>query len=149
MMLREYVKFSINGGLLGLVAWWLQQSIYLGLGGATPEAYLLASALTYLPLVLVNFYIQRRWIFFRPGLFWRFVLANLAIMLLVSVLSPWCWRLVDLIVGPPWGERSGFAVAAVIGSVPSFLIKRHWVFGKRFRIETAPVVQAMEQQNDK
>lgn len=132
-MIREYAKFFINGGILGIIAWGLQLLIYRAIASESPYAYALASGLTYLPLVIVNFLIQRGWIFKRPGQFPRFVLANLAIMVLVSVLSPACRYVIDLLVGVPWGDRGGFIVAALLGSIPSFLLKRHWVFGKSFR----------------
>lgn len=129
-MIREYAKFFVNGGILGVIAWGLQLLIYRALASDSAYAYALASALTYLPLVVVNFMVQRAWIFNSPGLFPRFVVANLAIMLLVSVLSPVCRQIIDLMVGVPWGGRGGFIMAALIGSIPSFLVKRHWVFGK-------------------
>lgn len=129
-MIREYAKFFLNGGMLGLAAWGLQLLIYKAIGSDSSLSYALASALTYIPLVCINFLIQRAWIFNRPGLFPRFVLANLSIMLLVTILSPGFRQLIDLLFGPPWGSRCGFALAAVVGSVPSFLIKRAWVFGR-------------------
>jgi putative flippase GtrA len=97
------------------------------LGGDSANLYILASGLTYLPLAVVNFIIQRAWIFNRQGLFLRFMVANAAIMLLVSLISR---GLIDLIAGAPWGDRGGFIMAALLGSIPSFLIKRHWVFLK-------------------
>ena len=129
-MISEYARFFVNGGILGIVAWGMQLLIYRMLGGDSATVYTLASALTYAPLVIVNFMIQRAWIFNRQGLFLRFVVANAAIMLLVSLLSPLCRELIDLIAGAPWGDRSGFIMAALVGSIPSFLIKRHWVFAK-------------------
>lgn len=128
-MLIQYSKFFVNGGLLGVVAWGLQLLIYRAINANTAAAYSLATALTYAPLVLINFMIQRTWIFNRPGLFWRFVLANLFIMALVSLLSPLCRHIINQLLGYPWGDRSGFLIAALIGSIPSFLLKRTWVFG--------------------
>lgn len=129
-MIFEYAKFFFNGGILGIIAWGLQLLIYRALASDTAYAYALASTLTYLPLVVINFIVQRTWIFKKPGLFPRFVLANLAIMLFVSALSPACRQMIDLLAGVPWGDRGGFIMAALIGSIPSFFIKRHWVFGK-------------------
>lgn len=128
-MLFQYLKFFINGGFLGVVAWGLQWLIYKAINGDSAFAYGFATALTYIPLVVINFMIQRRWIFNRTGLFWRFVIANLAIMILVSFLSPLFRYLIDQSFGSPWGDRSGFILAALIGSIPSFMLKRVWVFG--------------------
>lgn len=131
-MIREYFKFFLNGGILGIIAWGLQSSIYRMLGGDSATDYTFASALTYVPLVIVNYIIQRTWIFNRPGLFLRFVIANAVIMFLVTLLSPLCRQLIDEIAGTPWGDHGGFIMAALFGSAPSFLIKRHWVFSKKF-----------------
>jgi putative flippase GtrA len=134
-MFWQYARFFVNGGILGVAAWWLQLTIYRVLHqgeGDSQLIYAVASALTYLPLVLVNFAIQRKFVFSRHGVFWRFVVANLFVMLLVSAMSPICQVVVDLMAGKPWGARIGFALAALLGSVPSFLIKRKWVFGLSF-----------------
>lgn len=128
-MLIQYSKFFINGTALGVVAWGLQWLIYRAINGDSAIAYGLATALTYVPLVVINFLIQRTWIFNRPGLFWRFVIANLAIMILVSLLSSLCRYWIDQSFENPWGDRLGFIVAALVGSLPSFFLKRNWVFG--------------------
>jgi putative flippase GtrA len=129
-MLIQFAKFFVNGGILGVVAWGLQLLIYHGLGGSSGWAYGAASVLTYIPLIVVNFLVQRAWIFDRPGVFWRFVLANLSIMVLVSLLSMQL-RVTMNIWGDGLGDRFAFFIAALLGSVPSFLLKRHWVFGGR------------------
>lgn len=132
-MIREYAKFFVNGGLLGIVAWGLQLWIYRMIGDDSATAYTIACALTYAPLVIVNFMIQRAWIFNRPGLFTRFVFANLTIMLLVSLLSPLCREAINLLLGTPWGDRGGFILAALLGSLPSFLVKKFWVFSHQIK----------------
>ena len=127
-MVRQYLKFFINGGILGLVSWALQALIFVALGGESGLSYSIATALAYLPLIIVNFLVQRAWIFKRNGLFWKFVAANLVIMLLVTLLSPLCRLAIASVAGVQWGDLGGFALAAILGSIPSFLIKRHWVF---------------------
>lgn len=129
---HQYIKFFINGSILGLLAWALQILIFRAIALDSAYAYALASALAYPPLVIVNFMIQRSWIFNRSGLFLRFVAVNMANMLLVSLLSPLCRQMIDIVMGAPWGDHGGFAAAALLGSIPSFFIKRHWVFGKSF-----------------
>ena len=127
-MIRQYIKFFINGGILGLVSWGLQAAIYMALGGDSGLSYAIATALAYVPLIIVNFVIQRAWIFKRDGLFWKFVAANLTIMLVVTLLAPLCRLAIAAIAGATWGDRGGFVLAALLGSIPSFLLKRHWVF---------------------
>ena len=128
MIFRQYLKFFINGGILGLVSWGLQIIIYRAIDGDSGAEYAIATALTYVPLIVINFIIQRHWIFKKEGLFWRFVAANLSIMLLVSLFSPLCRMLIASLVGVEWGDRGGFALAAILMSVPSFFLKRLFVF---------------------
>jgi len=127
-MIRQYVKFFVNGSILGVVSWGLQAIIYRAIGGDSGLAYGAATALTYFPLIVVNFLIQRRWIFKQKGFFWRFVAANLLIMLLVSMFSPLCRELITWAAGAHWGDMGGFALAAIAMSVPSFFLKRFIVF---------------------
>jgi putative flippase GtrA len=99
MICREYFWFCINGGILGIVSLGLESLIYRAMGVNTCLPYAMASALTYAALVLINFVIQRRWIFKKNGLFFRFVLANLSIMLLVSRFAPLCRMLIGSLEG--------------------------------------------------
>ncbi|MDB4215665.1 hypothetical protein N9739_05880 [Burkholderiaceae bacterium] len=128
MISRQYFWFCINGGILGIVSLVLQALIFRTIGMNTSLAYGLATALTYVPLVIANFVIQRRWIFKKNGLFWRFVLANLSVMVLVALFAPICRLIIANLVGAEWGDRGGFALAAVAMSVPSYFAKRLLVF---------------------
>ncbi|MDA5534835.1 hypothetical protein HB976_07265 [Yersinia mollaretii] len=129
VILIQFVKFFINGGVLGLAAWGLQWFFYKEMHGNTSIDYSIASALAYVILVIVNFLIQRKWVFNRKGLFLRFIAANAVIMIFVSLLSPFGRFFIDYIFGPPWGDVLGFVLASLISSIPSFLIMRFWVFG--------------------
>jgi hypothetical protein len=130
-MFSQYFKFFINGGLLGVVGWGLHLLIYQTIAIDSPWVYALTSALTYLLLLVLNFFIQRSWIFNRNGLFFRFVLSNLSIMALVSVLSPVCRYAIHAYLGAPWGDLGGFMLAALLSSIPSFLLVRNWVFSSQ------------------
>ena len=130
IIIYQFVKFLVNGGVLGLTAVATQALLYR-LCGYGSFSYALASALTYGPLILVNFVIQRSWIFKRSGCLWRFTLINLLMMLFVSLLSPLCKLAIDLIFWPPWGERCGFLLAALLGAAPSFLAQKRFVFASR------------------
>jgi len=52
-------------------------------------------------------------------------------MIFVSLSSPLCRTVIDNIFGSPWGDHFGFVGASLIGSIPSFLIVKIWVFGVR------------------
>lgn len=131
MILRQYLKFFINGSIIGLISLGLQAIIYRALGGDSGLKYSVATVLTYMPLIAVNFLIQRRWIFQREGLFWRFIAANLSIMLFVSLFSPLCRLLIASVANAEWGDRAGFALAAIAMSIPSFFLKRLFVFNPK------------------
>jgi putative flippase GtrA len=128
-MLRQYLKFFVNGGVLGVVAWALQATIYQAIRADSGLAYGVATALTYIPLVVVNFMVQRRLIFKQDGLFARFIVANVLIMLLVSVLSAVCRLAIAVVTTLNWADQGGFILAALLGSIPSFLLMKYWVFG--------------------
>ena len=128
MISRQYLWFCINGAILGIVSLGLHALIYRAMGVNSGLAYGVATALAYVPLVLINFVIQRRWIFKKNGLFWRFVLANLSIMVLVSLFAPLCRLLIASLAGAEWGDKGGFAFAALAMSVPSYFVKRLLVF---------------------
>jgi putative flippase GtrA len=128
MIFAQYLKFLINGGLLGLAAWVLQAGLFRLLGQTNSSSYAIASVLTYLPFILLNFAIQRRLIFTAPGGLSRFIVANTCIMIVVSSLSPLCRELVAEIGGGSAGDQGGFILAALIGATPSFLLSRFFVF---------------------
>ena len=128
MLLERYVKFLVNGGLLGLAAWGLQAALFQLFGAANDRLYSVASLLTYIPLILFNFAIQKRWIFTAPGRLSRFIIANAVIMLAVSALSPLCREFLAWIGGSSAGDRWGFALAALIVATPSFLLSHYFVF---------------------
>jgi len=130
LMLWQFAKFLVNGGLLGIVAVAVQALLYR-LCGDGSFAYALASALTYGPLILINFIIQRAWIFKSSGCLWRFTLINLLMMLLVSLLSPLCKLAINQLFWPPWGEQCGFLLAALLSAIPSFLAQKRFVFASQ------------------
>jgi putative flippase GtrA len=80
------------------------------------------------PLIAVNYLIQRRWIFQSEGRLWKFVTAHLAIMAFVSILSPVCRFLNGRVATTDWANGGGFILAALVGSILSFFIQREWVF---------------------
>ncbi|MBL8790765.1 MAG: GtrA family protein [Rhizobiales bacterium] len=127
-LLSQYVKFMINGGVLGVVSLFLQAALYHLLGGTGSIAYATATLFTYVPLIVVNFCLQRTLIFSASGRLWKFILANAFVMLLVSAISPICRVVVADLMGGTAGDRSGFLLASLIGATPSFLLSRHWVF---------------------
>lgn len=128
MLFFQFFKFCLNGGILGVIAWGLQQIIYHFMDSNSSYAYAAATCITFIPLVIVNFIIQRTIVFKVPGLFWRFLGANMVIMLIVSVLSFFCKGGLDVIFGGAVGSQFGFILANLMAVIPSFALKKLWVF---------------------
>jgi len=136
-MFSQYLKFVFNGGLIGLIAWALQGQLFHFFGRPDGVAYAAASLLTYAPLILINFAIQRHLIFGLPGSGLRFIVSNVGIMLLVSVMSPLCRYLLTLAWDSSLGDNMGFVLAALVGATPSFLLSRYFVFGPQSKKTSA------------
>ena len=124
----EFFKFILNGGILGVVSIFIQRAIYLSLEGYLTFAYAFASALTYCVLVGVNFFIQRKFIFERDGFFYKFLISNICILLFVSILSELLLYMFIMSGHKALGAELSFIFAALIGSYPSYLIKKKFVF---------------------
>jgi putative flippase GtrA len=125
----QALTFFINGAVIGVLALGLQNGLFRVLGGEGETAAALASALTYLPLVVLNFLIQRSLIFQRQGMFTRFVASNLVIMVCVSGTTPLLASAYGSLLEASLANSAGFASASLLFAIPSFLLKRTWVFG--------------------
>jgi hypothetical protein len=130
MINRQYLWFFLNGGVLGILSLWLQAFLFQYLDANSGSAYALAACLTYLPLMVINFFIQRFWIFKKNGFFWLFVVSNLSIMGFVALLSPLFRLIISIAIDPVWGDKTGFALAAIVMSIPSYFVKRILVFNR-------------------
>jgi len=120
---HQFILFLINGSILGLVAWAVQQGIFNLMGGITGAEYAFAAVISYPPYA-----IQRRHIFAQSGRFPRFVFVKFIIMALVSLLSPVMRWGVSCFLGGLWGNRVGFIAAALAVAPVSFILNRVWVF---------------------
>jgi len=127
-MLKQYTHFFFNGVIVTLFAWILQFTLFKLFGGESSLSYGIATSVAFSITMVMNFFIQMKLIFKTSGLFHRYLFTEVIIMLLVSLLAPLCRLLIAEISTNEWGDRGGFAMAALIGSVPSFLMKRYWVF---------------------
>ncbi|WP_353411671.1 hypothetical protein [Arenicella sp. 4NH20-0111] len=132
-MIKQYAKFFLNGIAISIIAWLLQQFLYRVMPQGSGHYYALASVLTLIPIIGLNFLIQSKFIFNEAGQVKRFIVADIAILALVTALSPICRLLIDVLLGAPWGTQLGFISAAFIASIPSFIIRRYWVFSSPVR----------------
>ena len=130
----QYLLFLVNGSLLFIVSIPVQLGIFWLIGSETGFAYASATALTYAPLIVLNFIIQKNLIFSSQGRLWRFIIANLVIMSVVSLLSPICRYLLASTFGLAIGDSGGFMCAALIAATPSFMLAKFWVFKTMRRV---------------
>ena len=85
--------------------------------------------LTYLTLIPFNFLSQRKIIFKKKGVFWKFLILNLITMLAVSLLSGIFYNILhDFELFELGASNTCFVIAASLFSYPSFLLKKHFVF---------------------
>ena len=127
---REFFYFLVNGSILGGVLLILQFIIYKILGDSSDFAYISSIVLSYIPLIFINFFLQRKIIFKKDGIFVKFLLSNIFIMLMISSISPFTRQLISSIFGGHYGDYFGLIVTVAFLTIPSFLIVKFWVFEK-------------------
>jgi hypothetical protein len=127
---REFFYFLVNGSILGGVLLILQFIIYKILGDSSDFAYISSIVLSYIPLIFINFFLQRKIIFKKDGIFVKFLLSNIFIMLMISSISPFTRQLISSIFGAHYGDYFGLIVTVAFLTIPSFLIVKFWVFEK-------------------
>jgi hypothetical protein len=128
MIIRKFVKFFLNGLVLGFFAILLQSFFYRALGESSNFMYMLSSVFTYSVLICFNFFIQKKIIFNRDGFFYKFVFSNLVVMCFTSLISPLFKIFFSYIFNPIWGDYLGFPVAAIVISLISFCVNYYFVF---------------------
>jgi hypothetical protein len=132
-MFKEYAKFMINGAIIGLLFWFFQLLIFKEFGMQSSLGYFISSAVVYPPMLLLNFYSQKFWVFGKNGNFKYFFFTNISIMAIVLISAPFFRLIINHIWGSPNGDFFGFACAAIFSSLPSFFIKRKFIFLGRIR----------------
>ena len=106
----------------------LQYGLFISLGNDSSFFYSLTTAFATIVTTVINFFIQRKFIFKSSGRFHRYIVADLFNLVMITLLAPLFRLVVADVVSPLWGDRGGFVIAAFIASIPTFLIKRSWVF---------------------
>ena len=125
---HQFFFFLINGVLLGFLALGFQIGVYWLLGSSGNFAYAIASAITYIPLIAINFVIQRALIFHAEGVLTRFIMASIFIMFLVSTLSALAHDIIGKFFGVTFSTYISFGLASLLGAAPSFMLSKLWVF---------------------
>jgi len=113
---HQYLLFLFNVGKLGLLSWVPQYGIYWLMNGSSYWHCTKASFLACVPLVFVNLSIQRRLIFTTNGPLLRFLLEKLLIMASISLFSPLCRAIIELVATRSMATTRGFLLLQSSGS---------------------------------
>ena len=87
-MLKQYTHFVINGVLIALLAWVLQYGLFVALGNDSSFFYSLTTAIATIVTTIINFFIQRKFIFKNSGRFHRYIVADLNNLVIITLLAP-------------------------------------------------------------
>ena len=129
----QFVKFFINGVFFGLLAWGVQLTIYTLLANDSSLFFGVSSFIASFIILSMNFIAQKKWIFKSAGVFKHFLIASVLMIILISILSPLIRDFIAVFVSVSWADIMGYPLAAVISSLPSFLLQRHWVFREKYK----------------
>lgn len=126
---RQFVLFLLNGGLIGLGCWALQQALYALVGSPSQWSYWATSLTASGLAIVVNFRMQRRFIFVaRDGNFWLFALAATAMTLCVSGAAVGMRQWLTGPLSAADAARWGFVAGALVVAPFSFAVKKLLVF---------------------
>ena len=122
-VLKQFLVFFVNGCLPGLIALRLQQFFYF-LFGKGLLGYALSSAAAYRILIIFNYFMQYKLIFNTHGAVLKFILSNILMMILVSILSVALKWFIFENSASFLGDLLGFAPAPLSSSAISFLVEK-------------------------
>jgi hypothetical protein len=121
----QFLFFLINGGILGLIVLLLQRFIDLELEQTTEYHQLISSIFAISPIIVINFFSQKKIIFKRNGSFIKFLAINFLLMLFVSLTSE-LFNKYNLF---NYKELNlNFLIAALIFAPISFFLKKYFIF---------------------
>lgn len=124
-----FIKFLINGGMLGVLTLLTQSYVNNLLILYTTYHEIFSSLIVITPFIILNFIIQRHFIFSRPGYISRFLISNIAIMIIISINS----HLLNLL-GLGFYKLSNinldlsFAISSLLCMPFSYMLKNNYVF---------------------
>ena len=126
---KKFIRFLINGGIIGLVSWLLQVLIYWGLLLLPKIEYKLTISiyLSFVVVIFINFHTLKKYVFKSNGLLYRFILATTVVVVIIGITSEVVFnglysRLPDI------APYISYPFSALIVSPFSFYIKNRFVF---------------------
>ena len=127
----EFLKYLINGGLVGGVAWSLQVILFtlFSIFGVTLSVASLVSVILAMSISLViNFYASQRFVFRAKGIFRKFLVVTVTAMVLISSLTAVLNHFFLGILNLDNLSYVSYPIAAIMTAPFVFLVKRHFVF---------------------
>lgn len=128
----QFLRFLINGGVIGIISWALQTIFYLLLKSVfeQPEYLMLTSVWSaFFVVLLINFASLERFVFQKKGFFWRFCCITTSMIFCVGVLSEIYFNLINM-WSATYATYFSYPVAAITIAPLSFLIKKYFIFNK-------------------
>ena len=121
--------FILNGGILGLVAYFIQNYIYQNMIQVSEFKNFVSAFLAMIPILFLNFIIQLKIIFKTKGRFAKFLAANLFVLTLISIFTEISFRLFPIrILYNDYYYNLNFILVSLLMMPLSFLLKRNFVF---------------------
>lgn len=130
---NKFFKFIINGGLIGLVSWFLQLCIYTLL-----ESYLsyldnkmlISVYAAFVVSVIISFHSLKKFVFKSRGYIYRFFIVTTLIVSIVGFLTELIFALF-FSASPFFSIYFSYPLAALLVAPLSFLSQKHMVFIKK------------------
>ena len=127
---NSFVRFMLNGAIMGLFSWALQYFFFIILNDyAFYFKYKLATSvwLSFCIVLFINYFSQRKLVFKRSGNFFSFLTATLIAILLVGILAEF---VLTHLVNAGFENLSflAYPIAALTIAPLTFLAKRNFVF---------------------
>ena len=127
--IKLFCIFFINGGILGLFSYFLQNYFYHNLNLFLDYRVFMSSFLAMVPILFLNFIIQLKIIFRTRGRFLKFLAANFLVLLLISIFTEISARIFPLTLSFNDNYYSlNFIFVSLLIMPLSFFLKRNFVF---------------------
>jgi len=124
---HEYLRFFLNGGIVGLISWFLQLLVYKILSFSNLSSSLSFSISLYLSFcicVLINFIFQSKFVFIKKGGFVNFLVFSLSAITIVNIVS---LLFINYLL-PLNFQFFAYPFAAISVSPLVFFVKKYFVF---------------------
>lgn len=127
-----FVKFLINGGVIGILSWAFQLLFYFAIDAISPsfeDKITYSVYLAFIVVLLINFFSLKKIVFRSDGMFYKFVIVTSLVIFLVGKLAGVLLPYLNSII-PDFALYICYPAAALILAPFSFILKKVLVFQK-------------------